>query len=173
MADAPITAQWLERYTAWYLDRWPTTTSRLRRVLLRKLRERGGEEALIEAEIDRLVRIGWLNDERFAESRARAQHRRGLSQQRIRSGLLRSGVEREVIDDALAARSESEDPEREAALNWARKRGLGRFRKVPLDPERRKKELGRLVRAGFSFGLAARIVDDPGDTPQDGAFDEE
>lgn len=159
MSDEPITAAWLERYTTWYLDRWSTTTSGLRRVLKRKLRERGGDESLIDAELDRLVRLGWLNDERFAEERARAQHRRGQSAFRIRSGLLRAGISAEAMQDALSARTEAADPDQEAALTYARKRGLGPWRKVPLDDDRRKKEIGRMVRAGFPYALAVRIVD--------------
>lgn len=169
MSDEPITAAWLERYTAWYLDRWSTTAAGLRRVLARKLRERGGEEALIDIEIARLVRLGWVDDERFAEQRARAQHRRGRSGRRIRTDLLRAGVEPEVVQDALSARTEHEDPEQEAARTYARKRGLGPWRKVPLDPERRKKEMGRMIRAGFPYPVAARIVD----ASPDPSFDQE
>jgi regulatory protein len=155
----PITAAWLERYTTWYLEHWSTTTAGLRRVLRRKFRERGGDEALIEVEITRLVRLGWLNDERFAEARAAAQHRRGVSSRRIRGGLARAGLAEDVVNQALAARSESEDPDREAAWKWARKRSLGPFRRVPLDPDRRRKEIARFVRAGFPFQIAQEIVD--------------
>jgi regulatory protein len=165
LSEDVIDASWLERYTAWYLQRWSPSEERLRRVLLRKLRERGGDPELVEPELARLTRARLLDDGRLAESRARSRHRKGRSGARIREELRREGVAEEVVRAALEARSESPDPDFEAALAWARKRRLGPWRREPLDPTLRRRELASLARAGFPYAVASRVVDTPPEEP--------
>jgi regulatory protein len=164
----PLTAESVQRITHRYLERYFTTAHHLRRLLMRRARAsieaHGGEldelVALIDAEIERLVASGALDDRQFAEGRARSMNRRGVASGRIRSALAGKGVDGETAGEAVAAlRDHAEDPDWEAAQTWSRKRRIGPWRVGPLTLEVRQRELARLGRAGFSYALARRIVD--------------
>jgi len=164
-----ITAAYLARVTAHYLERYATSRENLRRLLLKRVHrsavfhEADPEPwiALVDEELDRLERIGLVDDDLYARDKARALHRRGSGSRKIRFALQQKGLSSDVIDDALAELHDGEhgDPDFAAACTYARKRSLGPWRRAALDEDRRRKELGRLARAGFSFDLARRIVD--------------
>jgi regulatory protein len=167
----PITARYLFNVTTWYLERHFTTSSHLRRLLLdrvtRSLREHGGDraeaEVLVDAELARLVENGALDDRRYANDKARGLHGRGASASKIKAALRAKGVSATIVDDAVKALVVDEetgaDVDLRAAGTWARKRRLGPWRKAPVDADGRRKELAKLGRAGFSWGIAKRIVD--------------
>ncbi|MEN0062531.1 MAG: RecX family transcriptional regulator [Myxococcota bacterium] len=170
MPKAPrrISAPYLARVTAHYLERYATSKAHLRRLLLRRVhRSARHHEAdpepwieLVDEELDRLERLGFLNDDAYAADRARALHRRGAGVRKIQMALREKGLASEVIEDAIAQLGEGgEDPDWVAACTFARKRRLGPWRREDADDDRRRKELGRLARAGFSFDVARRIVD--------------
>ena len=69
--------------------------------------------------IDALLRTGLLDDGRFAEARARALAARGSGDALIRHELARAGVERNAIEDALAAL----EPESQRARTVVERRG--------------------------------------------------
>lgn len=105
---------------------------------------------------------GMLDDRLFAELYARSLHRSGRSRRMIQAKLFRKGVPRELADRALRmVAEESADMDQEAAQELARRRGFGAFRRpgIVLDEARRRKELGALARAGFSFAIAKKVVD--------------
>lgn len=74
------------------------------------LTTKGYQAELVESAIDRLVRAGLLDDERFArawlESRDRA-HPRG--EQILRRELAQKGIERELVDALLMERAQATD----------------------------------------------------------------
>src|SRR6187399_33690 len=85
----------------------------------KRLHHLGYPEALVETVVDRLIEMNYLNDAEFArlwvESRDRARPR---GETALRRELALKGVPREVVDEVLAARSESAeagDPNRTAA----------------------------------------------------------
>lgn len=177
MARAPrrITARYLERVTAHYLERYSANRAHLRRLLLRRVTRSAAHHAedpgeveelteagkeLVDHELDRLERIGLLNDDQFAADRARSLHRRGSSTRRIRSVLRGRGIEAEVIDAALEAlQPEGTDADLVAAATFARKRRLGPWRRKEVDRDGRRKELARLARGGFPYSIAQRVID--------------
>jgi regulatory protein len=84
-----------------------------------RLEERGvGEQARREA-LDRLERLGYVDDGRFAAARAEQLARRGVGDALIRHDLERRGVEGEVVETAL----EALEPERDRALRIVAERG--------------------------------------------------
>ena len=150
------TAGYLERVACWYIERYPASEVRVRRALekrvARSVAELGsdperGREA-IEVVIDKLVRIGLIDDAAFAASRVRSLRQRGLSARRIRATLRRQGIGSDDIDGALGDGGDAADLE--AAQTFVRKRRLGRHD----EPEARRKDLAKLARAGFSSGVA-------------------
>lgn len=170
-----ITARYLRWHTERYLSRYTTTTSHLKRLLMRRVHRAATYhevpvepwEALVDAEIARLVEMGLLDDALFARSKARSLHRRGNPARAIRAKLAAKGLRGQVVDDALEALAASVgDLELAAACTWARKRRLGPWaRERSDDRELRQKHLAKFGRAGFSYGVATKVLDaqDPED----------
>ena len=163
-----ISAAYLARVTGFYLERYTTTSRHLKRLLMKRVRRAAAHhgddveagEALVDAEVARLQRMGALNDAAFAASRARSLHRKGKGERAIRSALHAKGLTGAEVDQALERlREEVGDPEWEAARIWARKRRLGPWARQPLDDaDQRRKVLAKFGRAGFSYDIARRIL---------------
>ena len=91
----PITARYLLNAATFYLERYPTTAEGLRRVLGRRIAKARMAEApvmenveqAIEAIVARFIEAGAINDKEFAQTKARALHRRGTSSRLTRQKL--------------------------------------------------------------------------------------
>ena len=151
-----------------YLARYAASTLRLRQVMKRRIQRSAKANELdpqplmeeLERVIATLTRTGLLNDEAFAEGRARSLNRRGGSRRQIAAKLSAAGVARETTVSALAG-MEEEMPGAEfaAALAYAKRRRLGAFRTSRDEtPERRRKDLMAMARAGFALDMARRAL---------------
>jgi len=168
-APRKATATYLERAAMHHLRRYSTTCAGLRRVLLRRVdrsaRAHGTDpkegRLMVEALIARFVRCGLLDDRRFARARALSLHERGTSLRGIAFKLRARGVPAGEVRAALTALREGDDGDGEldAALTLARRRRLGPYREESARRERREKDLAVLVRAGFPFCLARKVVE--------------
>jgi regulatory protein len=143
-----------------HLARYAATEAGLARVLGRKLdrwarlqgedEEAGaaakGAKACIPRVIARLKAANVLNDDAFAQSRARRLSREGKSRRGALAHLAAKGVGAEAAQAAVA-----DDPARElaAACAFLRRRRAGPFGDAPA-----LKVLGAMARAGFSQGTA-------------------
>ena len=119
----------------------------------RHLAGRGVEDDAIEQAVAELVRLGYLDDERFAQ--VFAEDRRALDgwgPERIERGLLAAGVDGELVAAAIGARDAGQ--ELGAALELLRRR----FREVPANERERERALGILVRKGYDLELAYDAV---------------
>lgn len=194
-----MTAQRIRNITEHYVGQRECSQAMLREVLGRRLQnrlvqlsedealaERQEAEPLIEGEVARMVRLGLVDDARFAEMKARAWLSAGRGGRRIMMDLLRKGVDRDVAEEAMAeaarevtgtlGRSDVDDDEIarsaewEAAETFARKRRIGPFRSAPMPedyPGRQKiwrREASAMARAGFDLDLIRQVLDrEPGD----------
>ena len=162
----------------YYLQRFAASREGVRRVLATKVRRslayHGGDQeeaaAWVEEVLDTLQKQGFLDDAAFAEARARSLAARGTAGRAIRMKLAQKGVDKDIIDDALASLAEEvgyrtgqgddANPDLTAAVAYARRRRLGPYR---LDPdaraERREKDVAALARQGFSPDIALKVVD--------------
>ena len=88
-----------------------TIKDRTEKEIRTKLKEKNFDENTIEEEIEFLSNYGYINDKRYAEHfTADAINIKKWGKSRIRAELLRRGVERFVIDDAIEeAFAETED----------------------------------------------------------------
>jgi regulatory protein len=181
-----ITERSIENAALFYLQRFATSSENLKRVLMRKVRRSVrvhgvGPDGVVENDavkdgarivdgvIARLLRSGLLDDRKYAESRAAALHRRGMSAGRICGKLVQKGVDVEARQRALAALAAETavDPEDTdlsrvdlaGAVNLARRRRLGPFRSSTDRPRMREKDLATLARAGFGYHLAVQVID--------------
>jgi regulatory protein len=167
----PITAKYLQNAAAFYLERYPSTAEGLRRVLNRRVRKAEMDDApviddvkqTIDAIVAKFVDAGVIDDQAFAQTKARALHRRGSSTRRTRQKLRLAGVDGETLDKAMTGLDQEldTDPRRrewQAAVALARRRRLGPFRQKDR-ADHRARDLAAMARGGFEYGLARKVID--------------
>jgi regulatory protein len=140
--------------------RFLETRPRSVREVRRRLDQAGYPATLIEAAVDRLGDLGYLDDEAFAraggESRDRARPR---GERALRSELAQKGVAREIVDRVLAERAQNHD---EGADETAAERLLASHARSlarVTDPRvRRQRAYALLARSGFDPDVAARVA---------------
>lgn len=167
----PITAKYLQNAATFYLERYASSAEGLRRVLRRRVRKAEMLEATvmenveqaIESVVQKFVSAGLLDDKAFAQTKARALHRRGLSGRLTRQRLQAAGVDLDTVHGAMAALDDElgTDPakrELQAAAAFARRRRLGPYRAKDRETYRAR-DLASMARAGFPYALARRVVD--------------
>lgn len=150
----PATPAYLERVALWYLERYAGSEARLRRVLRDRVRRSfaahgapGPDEGAqwIDAVVVKLRRLAYIDDEKLTRSRVKTFRARGKSTRAIRSALRQQGIDPALIDAALDAGDDLE-----AARIYARRRRLASG----------KKDLAKLARAGFSYDVARRVLEE-------------
>jgi len=157
-----------------------TASAKSRQQLEDKLADKDIPESVARAVLDRFEQVELVDDQAFAQSyvRQRAETRK-LARPALRMELQRKGVDRDLVEQALAQRTD--DDERADAVELAR-------RKLPSGPalqaqladrETKQKLIRRMVsalaRKGYAPGLAFEVVrgvlDDHG-TGDDGLLEE-
>jgi len=121
----------------------------------RRLEQRGIGEPAARAALAVLTDQGVLDDARFV--RLFVEDKRGLEQwgsERIRRTLRERGVDRELIEQSLAAGEDSDATELERALAVLRRR----FPDPPRDRRERDRALGVLLRKGYDGELALEAL---------------
>jgi len=168
-SPTPLDADTLQRLALNYAGRYATTRAKLRAYLSRKLGERGWKgdgTPPVEALVERMASLGYVDDRAFAEARGAALSRRGYGTRRVADALRMAGIGEDDARDAhAAARSSAWD----AALAFARRRRAGPFatEAVAAGPQR-EKLFAAFVRAGHSFEIARILVEStPGEIPED------
>jgi len=151
-----------------YLDRYGGPSARLRRSLARRARRKGLEaddaEAMIQAAMAEIERLGVLDDVAFARGKASTLRRRGASRRGAMAKLQATGLDAATAEAALAEHDDNfgpdGDPERAAARRYAERRRLGPWRADPeTRPERRDRDIAAMARAGFPVRLAIAVID--------------
>ncbi len=158
----------LERRALAYLARYGASSGRLAGILHRRAAPEARAHglapealmAMIDAVVTDLGARGLVDDQGFADGRARALLRRGWRVARVRQALRADGLDDTRIEAALgSALPPGHDPEQMAAVRYARRRGLGPFRTADERARYRDRDLRSLLRQGFAWRLARRIVD--------------
>ena len=151
-----------------YLERYSVSTGSLRNFLIRRVKTSGKicgtslekEKGWIEALIVEFEKLGYLNDHRYAENRARSLLSKGKSIREVTIWLRGKNVSRNDIDAALEIVNEEIcDLELYAGLKLARRRKIGPYNSRNVEKKQRDKALAIFARAGFSYAVARRIVD--------------
>jgi len=163
----PLDEKRLEELALHYVGKYATSRSKLIGYLARKVRERGWEgprEPRFEELAERFSELGYVDDAAYALAKSRSLTSRGYGKRRLEQKLRMSGI---GDDDAAAARAHSEREAVDSAIRFAERRRIGPFGTADADPNRRRKALAAMVRAGHSFELARIIVEWPAGTPLD------
>jgi regulatory protein len=168
----PVTAKSLHNTAAFHLERYPTTAEGLRRVLKRRVARARMRDAPVMDDVDlaidaivrKFVDAGVIDDKAFAETKARALHRRGASGRLTRQKLKMAGIDGDTVAQAMIALGEelgAEPAEREwrAAVAHARRRRLGPYRPLKDRADRRERDLASMARGGFAYDLAKKVID--------------
>lgn len=130
---------------------------------------RSEARARVEVVIADLRAVGLLDDRKVAEAWAGNLHRRGLSGRSIQERLRQKGLAAPLREGAMTqVEADTSEPELVRACNYALRRHLGAARPEGRRPDdrdearkRREKDLAALCRAGFSLGIALRVIDAP------------
>jgi len=157
----------LEKAALHYLERFAASTEQLRKVLQRRIKRAAmlgaeAEEAAaarreVENLLQRYLAAGLLDDRRFAAAQTQSLRRRGASRHGIRRRLTAKGVERELVEAALAEEGAAAS-ELAAAGALARRRRLGPYRAESTRAAFRQRDLAALARAGFPLEIARRVL---------------
>lgn len=121
--------------------------------LRRRLARAGIEAPAAERALQVVCEQGYVDDARYAERFA--EDRRNLDgwgNERIRERLEAAGVERQLIDRALAVRDPADELDAAVALLRSR------LPEPPRDDRARNRALGLLVRRGYDAELAYEAV---------------
>jgi len=148
-----ITPTRLKNIALYYLERYEASSQKLREVLKRRLVKAAQEQIIpneadnwLEEVISEMIRLGYVNDKRFAENTVRRLSEAGKSRAFIRTKLKLAGIDETDITNAL-----SDTDELESARLFVQKKHLGNdFRK----------DLARLARAGFSYEIAREALEE-------------
>ena len=141
-----------------YVGKYATTQHKLKTYLARKLRERGWEgerPADIEALAARFVELGYIDDATFAAQKAASLTARGYGRRRVDEALYVAGIS---DDDGAEAKRAADAAQVESAIKMAKKRRFGPFAREPADPDKRRKQLQAMLRAGHDFSIARALI---------------
>jgi regulatory protein len=154
-----------------YIARFATSAKRVEDMLTRRIRRSAhfhGDDpapllAAIPGIIAKLQRHRFLDDAAFAGIKAASLTRRGRSRKQIGAKLAQLGIAAEARGQALDALVEEfGNVDEAAAIAYARRRRLGRYRARHIAgtqrQEQAKRDLAAMARAGFSFDLAKRVL---------------
>lgn len=120
--------------------------------VVQNLRAKGYDEAVIEQVVAQLVQQNYVDDAAFSQFWVENREQfRPRSARAIRHELQQKGVERSLIDDALANLDEDEAAWAAVEPKLARWQGLG-------EAAFEQKIAGFLARRGFSYDVVRRIA---------------
>jgi regulatory protein len=142
-----------------YCLRLLTARARTRAELAGKLTQRGYAEPVVSRVLDRLAKVGLVDDEDFAEQWVRSRHLyAGKGKRALAAELRRKGVDDEVISSSLA------DIDAGAERDRAEQLVRDRLRREKLDDEPgsdlkvKRRLTGMLARRGYNQSMALDVV---------------
>ena len=162
-----ITQKRLENIALYYLQRYESSTSKLRDMLKRRVlraKMQLGElpnEApkWIEDIVQRMQELGYVNDKRYAQNTFRRLQNSGKSTRFIAGKLKQSGISADTINELVEEQENTTDEmDLNAAQRLVRKKKLGYLRPMEEQELMHKKDLAVLGRAGFSYEIASQAL---------------
>ncbi|MFJ4294498.1 regulatory protein RecX [Curtobacterium sp. NPDC089689] len=143
-----------ERFSMRALGRRGVSTSEMRKTLT----QHDLDPEIVEGEIERLTRVGLLDDVALATDLVdRLHERKGLGRQGVVAELRRRGIDQLAIDAALDAAADDQDDEFVRALDLAAKRA-GQLRGLDRATAERRLS-GFLMRKGYGSGVVRIAVE--------------
>jgi regulatory protein len=125
--------------------------------LTRRLQRKGHPRPAVEAALERAAGLGLLDDASFAQSYVETRAARGRGPARLMRDLLSMGVERSMVDHALAAQWPEGSDRAAVPLALAHKRAA-QLGSLPRQTKRRRL-VAYLARRGFTGREVMEMVD--------------
>ena len=167
----PISETWLKSAGIRYLGRFSASEQHFRYTMLQKIRNAESRESddptvhlqWIESAVKLAREYGFLDDQKYANALASSLKRRGLAKSAARQKLRQKRVGASHIDEALnqsyMQTDEMQiDPNLYAAARAAQKKRLGPWGPENIDYPTLQKQLAKLARRGFSYGIAKQVL---------------
>ena len=101
----PLTEKRLQNIALFYLERFEASSQKLRQVLKRRVQKQKMQGLSVDPQVPKwienviqeMIRLGYVNDERYIENTIRRLSQAGKSTKFIRQKLLTEGMENEMI----------------------------------------------------------------------------
>ena len=166
-SDSPrkMSKKRLQNIALYYLERFDSSAENLRQVLKRRVADYAHKiedfdpapaEIWIEEIVADFEHFGYINDARYADLKIEAYINAGRPERYIRAKMQQKGVDKSVVDAVLQNHEFDED---KMAAEFARKKKIGPWRS---DEEARRlnrqKDLAAMVRAGFAYDTAQKVI---------------
>lgn len=168
-----ITERYLYNAGLYYLKRYTASVKHFRFIMTRKIKKSCAYHekqcydtclSLLDETVEKMIELGFLNDQQFAYGMVNSYRKRGLSKRGILSRLQQKGLEPDLILEKLATIDEAiidndQDPDLEAAIIHAKKKKIVPFsKKDNTDPKEINRALGSFARAGYSYDIANKVM---------------
>lgn len=166
-----ITPTYLHNSGLYYLERFAASKKHFKTVMMRKVKrscmhhvDQDYNECndMVDELVNKFEKSGLLNDELYTNGSVSSLRRKGLSRMAIISKMLQKGISKDQTILALEkldyeTYDSSDDAERAAALNFARKKRIGPY--FTGEKQNIQKSLGVFARGGFSYNIAMGILE--------------
>jgi regulatory protein len=150
---------WARNSTLYRLSRRTMSERELADAIRRKAKQKFEDiadedlQVLVTTALECGRSLGCLDDRNYAETKVRSGVRAGRSKRLLQRKLHEKGI------DAQTAATALEDvDDLHAAIDYARRRGFGPYRRETADDKQIVRELSSFARNGFSRDIAQRII---------------
>ena len=152
----------LKRYTVKYLSKYSSSKKNLEIILKRKISRLKTEKAnkfklynSINLIIKELEKNNLINDNQYTSSKFSLLINQGKSKFYIKNYLMKKGVEKEIISNFINEYYENNSNlELESAKKFLRKKNIVNI------PENKNKNLSKMARAGFSYEISKKALEE-------------
>jgi regulatory protein len=150
----PVGEAELFEYAVGSLARKMRTVRDLKRLMRPRAFEGAQGEADMEAVVVRLVELKYLSDTRFAQDYTRMRkENQGFGRRRVQQDLAMKGVDKELVQETLAAAYDETD-EVALARQYCERRRIQR----PEDQKTTVRVMNRLMRAGYGSNAIFKLL---------------
>lgn len=164
-----LSERYLRNAGEYYLNRFPASSNHFLTVMTRKIDrschahpDQNRQEWIDHVKttlIPYFCDLGFINDELYAKALFNSLKNKGLSSYVIKNKMKIKGVDRDMVH-TLCSDDESGVKDKDAVHIFARKKKIGKYNPSPkLDENEKRKDLGKLARAGFSYELAISVLE--------------
>lgn len=128
---------------------------RTKRELQKRLQRFAGDSEIVDALLEEFSRSGLINDLQYATAFISSRYRvKGHGPSRLRSDLIRKGISRSTIEEALKQLDEEEIEQRAQELL---RRQWPKYRKLTDDRVRKRRAVAFLQRSGYPVSVALEV----------------
>ena len=165
-----LSERYLRNAGEYYLNRYPASSSHFLTVMTRKIDrsclehdDQNRQEWIDHVQttlIPYFTKLGFLNDDLYAKGLLNSLKNKGLSRFVIERRMRTKGIAMENIQ-ILFEDEEQKPDDYDLVEVFARKKKIGRYNTNPksYDADQKRRDLGKLARAGFSYELAMRVIE--------------